>query len=197
MNKYKYSITVFDDDTYDVECRLGECQNYSDNISNQIITSKGIDPQRDQLSFFQVLKLLKSRKDLVVTFYGIKNNTLLHVYSDFFNLDGAFSHSFSFFDDLNSVIMLSENKETSVLVSFIKSGKILFQFNKNFDEKEHLKHNSWQHDYVKFYSMIDGMPSISDVETSIDFIIQNSYKSDSNMLKYLETTSLFKDKYII
>ncbi len=197
MNKYKYSITVFDNGIYDdVLIRLGDCQQYSDKITNQMLSDAGVDLENGHLNFFSLMKLLKKRKELIVSFYGIKNNAQLHIFSDFFNLEGAFSDAFSFFDDLNSVLMLCENKKNSVLFHLIRSGKILFRFEKNIACEE-AEHYAWRQDYEKLCGNTDMLPSASEIENSLDFLLSLSSKSDSQMHEYLEINALSKDKYIL
>lgn len=197
MNKFTHTITVFDGDINDVAVLLGECQHYSDKITHQLLSDAGIDIEKDHLNFFQTLKVLKKRKNLTVSFYYVKEKNQIHIYSDFFNLEGAFFETFSFFDNLNNVFMMSEKKNTSLYINLIKLGKRVFQFTVDITDQENMNHNAWQQDYKELCDTISGMPSISDIDVSLKFILKNSSRSDNQMYKYLEENTLFKDEYIL
>ena len=55
-------ITVFDGAIEDVAIRLGECQQYSNKITQQALISNGIDVKNDKLQFLELLKLLKKER---------------------------------------------------------------------------------------------------------------------------------------
>lgn len=197
MNKFNHTITVFDANIEDVAVRLGECQHYSDKISERMLLDAGIDSKKDHLNFFELLNLLRKRKALVVSFFGINENNQLHIYSDFFNLDGGFCDAFHFFDDVNSVFMMCEKRNAMFYVSLIKHGKLLLDFTVDIEDKVNIDHNTWSQDYAELYSRISGMPSVDAINISLNSILQNSFKSESQMCRYLNKFSLFKDEYIL
>lgn len=196
MNNFMYSITVFDNIIDEVSVRLGHCQSYGEKISTQVLLDNGVDIDNGHLNFFQVLKLAKKRQEMEVSFYCIQANKQFLIYSDFFNLDGAFFDAFSFFDDINSVFMMCEIKETTINASLIKFGKVLFQFEIN-DYIRKSVNDILSKKYVGLCDTIQGMPNTDDIAESIGFIIQNYSKTDEQMQKYLLNNSLFHDEYIL
>ena len=127
----------------------------------------------------------------------MKENNQFHIFSDFFNLDGAFSDAFSFFDDVDSVLMMCQKNATSICASLIKSGKTLFDFTADIENKDYIEHDAWCQNYQRLYSSKNGMPTVYDIKKSLDFMLRTSYKSDSQMYKYLEENAIFKDEYIL
>ena len=57
-----HMITVFSEDIEYVGIRLGECQNYSSRISEQILIDSGVNMKKDKLNLFQLLEILKKEK---------------------------------------------------------------------------------------------------------------------------------------
>lgn len=184
-------ITVFDGAIDDVAIRLGECQQYSNKITQQALISNGIDVNNDKLQFLELLKLLKKRKNKSFSFYFLKENSRFYIFSEFFNLEGAFADTFSFFDDLNRVFMMCKKDGSSLHVSLIRLGKVVFQSMIDNTNQE------WQQNYSNVYYEIDGLPSIEDITTSLNFMLQASCKAEKQMQEYLRKNALFIDKYII
>lgn len=191
MNKFAHMITVFDGAIDDVAIRLGECQQYSNKITQQALIRNGIDVNNDKMQFLELLKLLKKRKNKSFSFYFLKENSRFYIFSEFFNLEGAFADTFSFFDDLNRVFMMCKKDGLSLHVSLIRLGKVVFQSVIDNTNQE------WQRNYSNVYHEIDGLPSIEDITTSLNFMLQASCKAEKQMQEYLRKNALFIDKYII
>jgi len=198
LNNFAHMITFFDRSIInDVAVRLGECQHYSDKISEQMLLRNKVDKKNDHLHFFKLLRILNERRDCTVSFYFVEEKEQFYIYSDFFNLEGGFSDAFSFFDDVNSVFMMCENKDKSLYISLIKNGERICEFVANIDNQDYVICNAWQQYYKEIYDTVSGLPSISDIALSIEYILQNSCKSDSQMHDYLIKNALFVDQYII
>lgn len=198
MNKHAHMITIFkESDINGVAIRLGECQHYSDKISRQILSNNGVDVRKDHLDLFKLLNLLNKRKDITVSFYCVKEKELFYIFSDFFNLEGAFSDAFSFFDDMNSVFMMSEINGNCLYISLIKRGESFFQFAVDIVNQGNYIPDTWQQDYKKMFDTVSGLPSVFDVGNSLKYMLQNFRKSDEEMHNYLAKNALFVDRYII
>ena len=193
MSKFAHMITVFDGAIDDVAIRLGECQQYSNKITQQALINKGIDVNNDKIKFLELLKVLKKRKNKTVSFYFLKEDSRFYIFSEFFNLEGAFLDAFSFFNDLNNVVMMCERNGTSLYVSLTRLGKVIFQSVVDTTNQG----SSWQRDYSNVFHTVNGLPSITDITASLNFMLQESYRKDDQMHKYLGEKALFVDRYII
>lgn len=196
MNNFIHSITVFNDNISDVAIRLGDCQYYSDKISDQLLSDFNVDKNTARLNVFELLKILEKRKDLTVSFFCVKSNKQFHIYSDFFNLDGAFYDSFSFFNDMDNVFMMCEKIQSEINLNLIQFGKTLFHFTISDNEKE-FSNGIWRKDYIKAFDKNNALPNICDIETSLKFLSQNYSKTKKQMETYLKNNSLFEDNYIL
>lgn len=188
-------ITFFNEsDINDVAIRLGECQHYSDKISQQILSNNRVS---DNLGFFELLKILNKRKDVIVSFYCLKENKQFYIFSDFFNFEEGFSDAFSFFDDMSSVFMMCESKNNCFHISLIKRGEKLFQFVVDIPNHGNVISNAWQEDYKNFFDTVDGLPSVLDIVGSLEYMLEIFCKTDKQMHNYLKENALFVDQYII
>ena len=197
LNKFAHMITFFDENIInDVAIRLGDCQHYSDKISQQILSSNGVDI-KSHLHFGELLKLLSKRRNIIVSFYCLKEKEHFYIFSDFFNHKDAFSESFHFFDDVNSAFMMCENMEKVIYVSLMKHGESVFQFGINVSDLENNISDAWQRDYIGIYNIVGGLPSISQIVDSLKYMLRNLNKSDIQMRNYIEKNALFIDQYVI
>lgn len=197
MNEFVHMIVFFDENIINnVAIRLGECQQYSDKITQQILSKNDVDIN-NPLRLNEILKLLRQRKNLKVTFYCLKEEENLYIFSDFFNLEGGFSDSRSFFDDINSAFLMCENTGQVICATLMKCGKIVSQFKINTSDWQSSLSNAWQQDYNKIFDNSDGLPRISQIVDSLNYMVYNSSKSNIQMQKYLKKQALFTDQYIL
>lgn len=197
MNNFVHSITAFDANMNDVAIRLGTCQCYREKMNNRVLSDAGINAENGHLDFFELLKILKKRKDIVVSFYCIKTDRSFHIYSDFFNLDGAFADAMSFFNDINRAFMMCEIQNTEMCVTLIKRGRILSQYTVGIDDQGNFDHQACHEHYAKIPNTIRGLPMIFDVESSLQFLLQNYSKTEQQMQQYLKKNAIFTDQYIL
>ena len=87
--------------------------------------------------------------------------------------------------------MMCKKDGSSLHVSLIRLGKVVFQSMIDNTNQE------WQRNYSNVYYEIDGLPSIEDITTSLNFMLQASCKAEKQMQEYLRKNALFIDKYII
>lgn len=200
MNKYRHTITVFEYDAEELEyilIRLGNCQVYSNKITEKMLSEANVDAKKDTLNFFQVMNLLRKRKDLIVYFYSINNDNKTHIFSNFFNLNNAFEDAYHFFDDIDKIFMMCEKADNTLHISLIKKGNTLFKFTINLTEKNTIINVEWQNQYKELYNAVNNIPSLNDIISSIEFILEQYTKSDKEFYKYLEKNSIYKDRYIL
>lgn len=197
MNRYKHALIVFESEVDDVAFRLGECQNYSEKISYQELAKAGVNVENGHLNMFQLITILKKRKDLIVSFYCVKEKGYFFFYSDFFNLEGAFDDTLSFFSDLKRLIVMCEIKEETINISFTRLGTVLFELDVNIKENGCEQEDDWKSTYEEFRLKINEAPSADAISDAIKFITLNAHKSDNQMHAYLEKNAQFKEEYII
>lgn len=197
MNEFAHMIVFFDDNIVNnVAIRLGDCQQYSDKITQQVLSKNGVDIN-SPLRLDEILKLLRQRKNLKVSFYCLKEEENLYIFSVFFNLEGGFSDSRSFFDDINSAFLMCENTGEVICGTLMKCGKIVSQFKINTSDLQSNLSNAWQQDYNEIFDNSDGLPRISQIVDSLNYMVYNSSKSNIQMHKYLKKHALFIDQYIL
>ncbi len=198
MHQFQKIVFVQCTDTATVLRMLDDCQYYSEYITQKMITNISKDLISDENPLAVMIGTIQKRKNKRITFYSFVEENGVLIYSDYFNLDHAFSSVIDMFQALSCPIVTIDHCNDGVNIKLYPSSNqssSSFEANmKSYKEDGILEflHNEFDQ-AIPFCAgvTIDGLNGL------VLRLGNNQSKSEKEMKKYLNENAYSVDKYIV